>query len=115
MSDRSEDVLDLRSFRQGGEGTPRLPCGLPRAQHRSPQPVLHGGPPELPNVLPCAVAQRLDALAPVCERLRSVDRGSWAPIVRAFTLEDRQRVMRRDLGSRLGPPGAAEGRPGSRG
>jgi hypothetical protein len=47
-----------------------------------------------PVCRPRAVTERLGPLASIRERLRSVDRGSWAPIVRAFTFEDRQCSLR---------------------
>jgi hypothetical protein len=91
---RSEDVQDLSRFRQGmeerrtGRGNgraggiarrnlPCIACLLIRPLRR-----------------PRAVTDRLGPLGSLRERLRSLDRGSWAPIVRAFTFEDRQRGLR---------------------
>jgi len=55
MRGRSEDVLDLSSFRQGMEKccTDRV---TGRAQRHSPQPVLHRGPLEPPGMPPTRAA-----------------------------------------------------------
>ena len=70
--------------------TAHRPRGRPRAQRRSPQPVLHRGPPEPPGVPPtrCHIAPwsaRLHPRTPAQRRSRLV-----GAIVRAFTFEDRQ-------------------------
>ena len=69
--------------RHGGQSqrilsTAHRPRGRPCAQRRSPQPVLHRGPPEPPGVPPTRCH-----IAPWSARLVGA-------IVRAFTFEDRQ-------------------------
>jgi hypothetical protein len=86
MSGRSEDVLDLSSFCQGVE---ERRTDAWAASLACPQPVRIAGLLSRPVCRPGAVT-RLGPLASIRERLRGVDRGSWAPIVRAFTFEDRQ-------------------------
>jgi hypothetical protein len=90
MSSRSEDVLDLSSFRQRVEerrahrmaGRPGSAAGrgLSRVAGLLGRPVRRPG----------AVTQRLGSLGSIRERLRGVDRRSWAAILRAFAFEDHQ-------------------------
>jgi hypothetical protein len=90
MSGRSEDVLDLRSFRQGVERNV-APTVWPAARSVARRSLsCIAGLLSRPVCRPRAVTERLGPLASIRERLRSVDRGSWAPIVRTFTFEDRQ-------------------------
>jgi hypothetical protein len=85
MSGRSEDVLDLRRVCQGVE---ERRTGRRHGRARS---VAGRGLSCIAGLLrrplcrPGAVTERLGPLGSLRERLRSVDRGSWAPIVRAFT------------------------------
>jgi hypothetical protein len=90
MGGRSENVLDLSSFWHGvKERRTYRVAGRPRSVARSSLSRIAGF---LSRSMgrPRAVPERLGSLASIRERLRSVDRRSWAPIVRAFTLEDRQ-------------------------
>ena len=90
MSGRSEDVLDLSSFRQWVEErrTDRVAGSAGSVTRRSLSRI--AGLLSRPVCRPRAVTERLGPLATIRERLGSVDRVSWAPIVRAFTFEDRQ-------------------------
>jgi hypothetical protein len=90
MSGRSEDVLDLSSFWQRVEErrTHRVAARPRSVAGRSPSRI--AGLLSRPVGRPRAVTQRLGPLASIRERLRSLDRRSWAPIVRVFAFEDHQ-------------------------
>jgi hypothetical protein len=108
MRGRSEDVLDLRSVCQGVEErrTDRVAGRAHGVARRSLSRI--AGLLRRPVCRKGAVTQRLGPLGSIRERLRSVDRGSWAPIVRALTFEDRQCGPRTPLRSRR-PRGARTG------
>ena len=90
ISGRCEDVLDLSSFRKGVEErrTGRVGGGACSVARRSLSCI--AGLLSRPVCRPGAVTERLGPLASIRERCRNVDRVSWAPIVRAYTFEDRQ-------------------------
>jgi hypothetical protein len=94
MSGRSEDVLDLSCLCQGVEER-RTDRGDGRARSVARRSLsCIAGLLSRPVCRPGAVTQPLGPLGSIRERLRSVDRGSWAAIDRAFTFEDRQRRPR---------------------